>query len=205
MRQTCIIDYGMSNLGSIYRSFEECGADVNITDSPEDLYKARQIVLPGVGAFKDGMAHLRDKGWVDVLKHCIIDRKTPILGICLGMQLLMSQGTEGGQEEGLGLISGTVEPLIPTDKAERIPHIGWNEVNATKETPLLEKIELGCDFYFVHSYHVNVDNRDDVIAVTPYCGTFVSAIAKEHIFGVQFHPEKSQLAGFQVIKNFLNM
>lgn len=199
-----IIDYGMSNLGSITRALEECDADVLVSDNPEDLKKAEKIVLPGVGAFGDGMKSLNEKGWTKIIKEEVLGNKIPILGICLGMQLLASKGYEGGEFEGLNLIEGEVVKFIPVNN-ERIPHVGWNEIMKTKENALFEGIKDNSDFYFVHSYHFKTKNEKDIISTTPYCGTFVSAVNKENIFGTQFHPEKSIPLGFQVLKNFINL
>lgn len=199
-----IIDCGMGNLGSVKRAFEECGGDVLISDDPIKLKKATHIVLPGVGAFGDGMANLKNGGWIDPLKNAVLAEKIPFLGICLGMQLLADRGFEGGEFAGLGLISGEVKKLAPVDKNERVPHIGWNEVCPLQSGPLWDGIAAGTDFYFVHSFHFVPKDNKSALAETPYCGRFVCAIAQEKIFGVQFHPEKSSKAGFQVIRNFLN-
>lgn len=198
-----IIDYGMSNLGSIKRSLEECGAIVKISDNPKDLCTATRIILPGVGAFSDGMKNLRNKGWIDPIKYEISNNQISILGICLGMQLLADRSYEGGDFEGLGLIHGEVKKLDSPNKKERVPHMGWNEVYKLKTSPLLNNIPNGSDFYFVHSYHFVANNPDHVIASTPYCGEFASVVQMDNIMGTQFHPEKSQLYGFQLLKNFL--
>lgn len=198
-----IIDYGMSNLGSIKRALEECGADVVISDDPKDIKLADRIVLPGVGAFADGMRNLAKGGWLDSLKEEVIENKIPLLGICLGMQLLSTKGYEGRETQGLGFIRGTVERLAALEPQERIPHVGWNEVFKKRESVLFNKIPDGTDFYFVHSYHFLAENKENIIATTPYCGGFTSAVSLNNIFGVQFHPEKSIPAGFQLLRNFL--
>lgn len=199
-----IIDYGMSNLGSITRALEKCGANVFVSNKPDDLKTAEKIVLPGVGAFGDGMRNLNEQGWSKIIKEEVLENKIPILGICLGMQLLASKGYEGGEFDGLNLIEGEVVRFTPKTN-ERIPHVGWNEIFQTKPNVLFEGINDGSDFYFVHSYHFKVKNEGDVISTTPYCGKFVSAVNKENIFGTQFHPEKSIPLGFQVLKNFINL
>jgi glutamine amidotransferase len=199
-----VIDYGMSNLGSIRRSLEECGArKIVISNEPEELRTAEKIILPGVGSFADGMANLSKEGWISVIKEEVLENRIPLLGICLGMQLLADKGFEGGEIKGLGLIPGEVRKLEKTSLNERIPHIGWNEIYSMKPSILLDKIKDGSDFYFVHSYHFITFNEENIIARTPYCGWFNSAIMHEHIFGTQFHPEKSQVMGLQVLKNFL--
>jgi len=203
MSKTLIVDYGMGNLGSVKRAFEECGTDVFISDNPDDCEMADHIVLPGVGAFADGMAALTTAGWVDALHVATQQDNIPLLGICLGMQLLADKGFEGGETVGLGLIPGEVRRLVAVTSETRIPHVGWNEVNHGGKHPLFTGIPTGVDFYFVHSYHFVTANDDDTLAVTPYCGSFVSAVARNTVYGTQFHPEKSSRAGFQLIRNFM--
>ena len=190
--ETVIIDYGMGNLLSVQRAFEKCGSDAVIIDNPLDLREAEHIVLPGVGAFPDAMNNLRDGGWIEELNRAVLEKETPILGICLGMQLLAERGYEVCECEGLGYIPGEIVRFEQTQAKERIP-------------PLFDGIEDGTNYYFVHSYHFKVRDEENIAAVTPYCGEFVSAVAKDHIVGTQFHPEKSQKAGFRLIKNFLAM
>ena len=199
-----IIDYGLSNLGSIKRSLEECGADVFVSNNSEDIKTAEKIILPGVGSFADGMKNLTADGWHLAIKKEVLENKIPILGICLGMELLASKGTEGGINKGLNLIPGVVMPLTPSVKKERIPHVGWNDVNHKESNILFKDIPSGKDFYFVHSYQFIADDDDDVIATTPYCGGIVSAINKDNIWGTQFHPEKSIPVGFKILRNFIN-
>jgi len=196
-----IIDNGMGNTGSIKCSLERVGACVELSDDAEELLQAERLVLPGVGSFRDGMTHLRDRGLVDVI-HQAVDGGTPLLGVCLGMQLLANYGQEGGGEEGLGLIPGRVVRMEPTG-GERIPHIGWNEVNPRQNSSLIAGIPAGTDFYFVHSYHFVAEEPDNILLTTPYCGQVVSAVAGGRVFGVQFHPEKSSRAGLALLENFL--
>jgi glutamine amidotransferase len=203
MKRIAIIDYGMCNLDSVRRAFEECGADAMVTSKPEDLGSASHVVLPGVGAFSDAMAHLHERGFVSTLR-AMKTQRTPFLGICLGMQLMASSGDEGGVAEGLGLIEARVTRLVPDAPGVRIPHVGWNEVTPSKASRLFDGIAPGRDFYFVHSYHVQCISPADELARTPYCGGFSSAVsAGDHLFGVQFHPEKSQKAGFALLRNFI--
>ena len=200
-----VIDYGMSNLGSVSHALIECGGEgITLSDNPSELQSATHIILPGVGSFRDGMVNLKRYKWVGPLKKAVQKDKVPLLGICLGMQLLSSKGVEGGETEGLNFISGTVEKLQTSDQNERIPHIGWNEVYPIQNNALFENICPGTDFYFVHSYHFIVDNKDDVLSTTPYCKKFVSSVCSDNVFGTQFHPEKSQRPGFQLLSNFLN-
>ncbi|MBN8553986.1 MAG: imidazole glycerol phosphate synthase subunit HisH [Deltaproteobacteria bacterium] len=204
-----IIDYGMCNLGSVRRAFEECGAsDAIVSSDFRDLASADKIILPGVGAFTKGMQNLKAGGWIEPLREAALDKKIPLLGICLGMQLLSDKGFEGGEIEGLGLISGEVRKLESKKNStskikERIPHMGWNEVHHDQKSILFDDIQSGTDFYFVHSYYFLPKDNKSTIGQTPYCGKFSSVIGSENIFGVQFHPEKSQKPGFQLIRNFL--
>jgi glutamine amidotransferase len=198
-----VIDYGMGNLGSVKRSFEECGAEVIISDQPRDLDAASKIVLPGVGAFADAMERLHAGGWTDAIHGAVINDHVPMLGICLGMQVLAEKGYEGGEVSGLGLIAGEVRRLQPESADVRVPHVGWNEVHQVKANPLLHDIPGGADFYFVHSYHFVAAEAANIVATTPYCGNIVSVVTAGNIFGVQFHPEKSSRVGFQLLKNFL--
>ena len=200
-----IVDYGMSNLNSIQRALEECGAQNPIAiDNPRELRTADRIVLPGVGAFGDGIENLRGQGWIEVIREEVLENKIPLLGICLGMQLLASKGFESGQHDGLDLIPGNVKKLEPVEENEKIPHVGWNEVHYNRDNHLFNGIPDGRDFYFVHSYHFVPDDPKDIIGTTPYCGGVVSAVNRGNVFGTQFHPEKSIPSGFDLIKNFLN-
>ncbi|MEG0962481.1 MAG: imidazole glycerol phosphate synthase subunit HisH [Lachnospiraceae bacterium] len=203
--KTVVIDYGMGNLLSVQRAFEKCGSDAVIIDNPLSLREAEHIVLPGVGAFPDAMGNLQKGGWIEELNRAVLEKKIPILGICLGMQLLAEEGFEGKPCKGLGFISGQVVRLEAQEEEEKIPHVGWNEIEKCSDTPLLNGIMNGTNYYFVHSYHFQTAAQSDIAGMTPYCGGFVSAVAKDNILGTQFHPEKSQKAGFRLIKNFLAM
>lgn len=203
--ETAIIDYGMGNLLSVQRAFEKCGSEAVIIDDPLQLRHAQQIILPGVGAFADAMNNLKKGGWIEELDRAVLRKETPILGICLGMQLFASKGKEGTACNGLHYIPGEVTLLEPAFGEERIPHVGWNEIQIEQESPLLEGIADGTNYYFVHSYHFRVEQESDVLCRTDYCGGFVSAVARANIVGTQFHPEKSQKAGFLLIQNFLKM
>lgn len=203
--ETAIIDYGMGNLLSVQRAFEKCGSDAVIIDNPLELRDAERIVLPGVGAFPDAMDNLRKNGWIEELNRAVLEKETPILGICLGMQLLADKGYEVRECDGLGYIPGEIIRFTQTQEKERIPHVGWNEILKREEAPLFDGIADGTNYYFVHSYHFRVANEENIATVTPYCGEFVSSVIKDNIVGTQFHPEKSQKAGFKLIKNFLSM
>ena len=203
--ETAIIDYGMGNLLSVQRAFEKCGSDAVIIDNPLELRDAEHIVLPGVGAFPDAMGNLRKNGWIEELNRAVLEKETPILGICLGMQLLADKGYEVRECDGLGYIPGEIIRFTQTQEKERIPHVGWNEILKREDSPLFDGIADGTNYYFVHSYHFRVANEENIATVTPYCGEFVSSVIKDNIVGTQFHPEKSQKAGFKLIKNFLSM
>jgi glutamine amidotransferase len=205
MNRVAIVDTGMCNLDSVRRAVEECGATGIVTGQPGDLRSCDRILLPGVGAFADAMASLRAHRLDVALADEAIDGNAPMLGICLGMQLLATTGWEGGRETpGLGFIEGEVVPLQPTEARERIPHIGWNSVEPEADAVLFEGIEQDSDFYFVHSFRVAC-KPEDLAATTPYCGGFASAIQRGSLFGLQFHPEKSQHNGFRVLANFLKI
>jgi glutamine amidotransferase len=199
--RVAIVNHGLSNLNSIARAIEECGGTPVITDDPAEFGTADRIVLPGVGAFAAAIANLRAKGLDEALCSEVRRRSVPLLGICLGMQLLAERGSEGGDNTGLGLIPGRVVRLKPTAD-ERVPHMGWNAVNPVGTSELFEDIPAGTDFYFVHSFCLSCPD-EYVIARTPYCGEFVSAAGNGPVSAVQFHPEKSQKAGFQLLRNFL--
>jgi glutamine amidotransferase len=203
MKSVAIVNYGMGNLDSVARAVEECGGSPVIASQARDLEVASYIILPGVGAFAIGMQNIRERNLECVLKEQVVGKRVPFLGVCLGMQLLATKGCEGQETEGLGWIEGEVKRLEPDVPNVRIPHVGWNEVVFNQASPLFDGLPSGKDFYFVHSYHLACQNACDVVARTPYCGGFVSAVNRDNIFGVQFHPEKSQRPGFQVIKNFL--
>ncbi|MDB5098490.1 MAG: hisH [Cyanobacteria bacterium RYN_339] len=202
MGTVAIVDYGMGNVDSVARAIERCGGDPVITHDPADFARASHIVLPGVGSFGLGMRNLRERGLDAVLREQVVDQRVPFLGICLGMQLLATRGLEGGETSGLGWVEGEVVRLSPSDAALRVPHVGWNEVRHDGLAPF-EDLPSGKDFYFVHSYHFACLHAADVAATTSYGGDVVAAVRHRNILGVQFHPEKSQKVGFQLLRNFL--
>lgn len=195
-----IIDYGMGNLSSVHRAFEEVGAAAWISDQPSEIKEASSLLLPGVGAFGEGMKSLNESGMSEAILKAVQEDGIPLLGICLGMQLLASLGEEGGELKGLGLIPGTVKQMTPQGD-ERLPHIGWNEVNPTEAHPMFEGIPDRSDFYFVHSFHFDTDTP---LAITPYAGGFSSVVTSGNVWGAQFHPEKSSKPGLKLLKNFVN-
>jgi glutamine amidotransferase len=193
----------MGNLDSVARAVDECGGTPVVTSEPRDLASAAAVVLPGVGAFAKGMANLRERGLVRALAEDVVERDVPLLGVCLGMQLLSERGTEIEECEGLGFIPGEVLRIEPRDGL-RVPHIGWNDVEVERPSPLFADIESGQDFYFVHSYHFVCSEGEDVVAGVDYGERLVAAVQRGVVFGVQFHPEKSQRVGFQLLRNFLD-
>jgi glutamine amidotransferase len=201
--RTLLIDYGMGNLGSARHALELCGTDVIVSREPLDALTVDRLVLPGVGAFGEGMALLRDRGWVPAIASALENPDVRLLGICLGMQFLADKGFEGDETNGLALIPGEVRRLEPSDATLRVPHVGWNEVHYRRPSPLFTDVAAGSDFYFVHSYQFLPVRYEDIIAATPYGGDVVSAVARGNVMGVQFHPEKSARAGLQVLRNFL--
>jgi len=201
----CIVDYGLCNLDSVARAVEECGATPQVTQNADDLRRCDRLIIPGVGAFAKAMENLRKSGMDEAICAERERRQLPVLGICLGMQLLADASEEGGESRGLGLIRGRVLRLKRTEPRERIPHVGWNEIEVTAQHPLLAGLANGANFYFVHSYHLSCAEPSNVVARTPYCGQFASVVAQGDVMGVQFHPEKSSDAGLQILRNFLTI
>lgn len=198
-----VVDYGMGNLASVSRAVEDCGAAPLVSTDPTDLRHASHVIVPGVGAFADAMATLCAAGWPDALRETAA-QGVPLLGICLGMQLLADHGTEGQGGAGLGMIPGKVVRLVP-QSGERIPHVGWNELILERSTPLLAGVPARLDVYFVHSYHLVPSDENVTCTRTPYCGSFVSTVQLRNVFGTQFHPEKSSRVGRVILRNFLNL
>ncbi len=199
-----ILDYDMGNVDSISRILEDCGANPIISRDLKDFNSSSAIILPGVGSFSEAMNNIHKYGLAEILTKEVIQKRKPLLGICLGMQILATYGTEGGRINGLGFIEGEVIRFQPEDPQIRIPHVGWNNVYFSNH-PLFEGIPSGTDFYFVHSYHFVCKDPQTILARTPYCGEFTSAIGKDTIFGTQFHPEKSQKNGRRLLQNFLKL
>lgn len=198
---TVVIDYGMGNLGSITKALQYVGGNVLLSTNPEDMRRAERIVLPGVGAFGDGMKNLRDAGFIPVLEEEILQKKKPFLGVCLGMQLLAKKSYEFGEHDGLGWVDAEVKKL---DVAPlKIPHVGWNTVAWMREHPILENVPKQADFYFVHSYHLLPVDNAGVIGMVDYGKDIVAAVAWDNIFATQFHPEKSQKHGLKILENFV--
>lgn len=207
-----IIDYGVGNIFSVCRAFEHCGAEVLLTDSIDDIQLSERLVLPGVGAFVDGMAGLRSRNLVEPIKQFAATGR-PFLGICLGMQMLLDSSEEFGLQEGLGLIPGKVVaiPATGTDGApHKIPHIGWNKLlvseDAKWDSSIFEKIIPGSSVYFVHSFEAVPQLQINRLADCNYNGRLIcAAVRSGAVFGCQFHPEKSGIVGLEIIKSFLNL
>lgn len=203
MTGTVILDYGVGNLRNVQKAFERVGENAIVTSDPSVVGAARAIVLPGVGAFGDAMTKLKASGLVDsVLKAVRVDAK-PILGICLGMQLLARSSEEGGRHEGLGLIAADVRKLDVDAYGLRLPHMGWDGIRIAGRSKLFAGIDEDTDFYFAHSYHVVCDSPGAVAARSRYGFELVVGIEQGNVFGAQFHPEKSQDAGRRMIANFV--
>lgn len=197
---TILIDYGVGNLRSVKKALEMAGASVIQTADPNIILKGERVILPGVGAFKDGMAGLRQRGLIPTLNE-IVDRNTPLLGICLGMQLFFTRSSEMGDSSGLGYIQGEVRKFQDTDL--KIPHTGWNQLKINPPSHLFEGIKNNTYVYFNHSYYCSPADLSAISAETAYGVSFASAIQSGKIYGVQFHPEKSQDAGIKILRNFL--
>lgn len=199
-----IIDYGMGNILSVKNAFEKAGGQVKICISPEDMKGADKLVLPGVGAFGDCVRALKDKGFIGALNDAVIRKCVPILGICLGMQVMAKKGFENGEHDGLGWFDAQVVRLCPLDKKARIPHVGWNNIEFSRESFLFKGLPFSPDVYFVHSYYMKCELNEDIYATFDYSGDFTAAVRKNNIVGTQFHPEKSQDIGQMIIRNFMN-
>lgn len=199
-----IVDYGMGNSGSILNMLAKIGSEAVLTADPEQIRQARKLILPGVGAFDRGMRRLRSLGLVSLLTEKVVHEHTPILGICLGMQLF-AKASEEGTCEGLGWVNAQCLRFRFNGElpSRRIPHMGWNAALSQKPHPMLDGQEEDARYYFVHSYHVQCGNPDDVLATTEYGIRFTSALACGAIIGVQFHPEKSLRWGMQMFRRFV--
>ena len=196
-----IIDYGVGNLFSLQSSFAAIGEEAVVTADPAVIAQADRLILPGVGAFEDAAKKLRDSGMADVIKHEVAAGK-PMMGICLGMQLLFEKSYEYGEHEGLGLIKGNVRPIADViDKGLKIPHIGWNRLIVKKPSPLFKYLNVGDCVYFVHSYYA-ADCEDSVTAVAEYSAELTASVENGCVYGCQFHPEKSGDVGLKILKAF---
>jgi glutamine amidotransferase len=195
-----IIDYQMGNLRSVQKGFEKIGQEAQIVSDPQQLKAATKVVLPGVGAFGDAMQELTQRGFVDPLREWL-EQDRPFLGICLGLQLLFDRSFEGGEHRGLGVLAGEVLRFdVPAPL--KVPHMGWNELQLRKPAPILEGINSGDYLYFVHSYYVAPEDQEVVAVEADYGGPFCAMVWRGQLFATQFHPEKSQQVGLQILENF---
>jgi glutamine amidotransferase len=196
-----IIDYGMGNLRSVQRAFEYVGAEAVVTAHRGTIESASAVVLPGVGAFGKAMSNLEQTGLADVIRQ-VIAQGRPFLGICLGLQLLFEESDEMGQHKGLGVFGGQVKRF---EVGLKVPQIGWNQIHVQRASPLLEGVADGSYTYFVHSYYVAPADPEIVLATTDYEIDYASIISQDNVFGIQFHPEKSQAVGLRILRNFTEL
>ena len=200
-----IIDYGLGNLASVKNAFEVLGKECEITNDITKIRKADRLVLPGVGAFGSGMANLKRLNLIDVLNEEVVKNKKPFLGICLGMQLICKKSYEGGEFNGLGWIDANVVHFDIGNKRLLVPHVGWNDVECNLGSLIFEGGSPQQTFYFVHSYYVQAKDKDIVVGWCDYGIRFPAAIQKDNMFAVQFHPEKSQTEGLEILRKFSNI
>lgn len=199
-----IVDYGMGNLRSVQKAFERVGVQVKITGIADEILSSDKIVLPGVGHFEKGVSNLKERGLFKALNEAVLTKKIPIIGICLGMQL-MTEFSEEGNCKGFGWIKGKTQKFRFKGNGLKIPHMGWNNLIITRTDSLYDGITSDNFFYFVHSYYVSCDEENNILAETNYSNNFVSSFQKGNIFGCQFHPEKSHDAGLKVLSNFVKL
>lgn len=199
-----LVDYGMGNLLSVRSALETLGATVALCTTPADVEAAGRLVLPGVGAFGDCVRNLASRGLDAALRRAVLVQRTPLLGICLGMQALARKSQEAADGPGLGLVAGDVVRLDDDGGRLRIPHIGWNNVHHRAESPMFVGVPDGIDLYFVHSYAVRLDEASQLEATTQYGAPVTAAIRTGPVWGTQFHPEKSQRHGLRILQNFLD-
>lgn len=200
-----IIDYGMGNVGSLENMIKRVGGEVIVSSSPDDIKEANKLILPGVGHFDNAVQRLKENGFLDLLNQKVIDKKVPILCICLGAQLV-TESSEEGKLPGLGWVKArTVRFRMDADPDFKIPHMGWNDVNLRKDSILFKNMYMEPCFYFVHSYHFVCYDPADILTTSFYGYEFTSAIEHENIYAVQFHPEKSHKYGIMLMRNFVEL
>ncbi|MFL2770847.1 MAG: imidazole glycerol phosphate synthase subunit HisH [Rhodospirillaceae bacterium] len=205
MTSVAIIDYGRGNVRSVFNALDYVGADAVVTDDPAEISNASHVILPGVGAFGDAVAEIRARGLSEVLHREVSEIGKPFLGICVGMQVLATTGYEHGEHSGLGWIDADVRRIDPGPDSLKIPHMGWNQVDLESEHPLFAGFNLDdLVFYFVHSYAVNTLDKHKVLGTCSYGAPFICSLAWDNIVTTQFHPEKSQDSGLEVLKNFIS-
>jgi len=198
-----VVDYGMGNLRSVAKALERVGAEVEVTSDPARVRSADAVVLPGVGAFGRCMENLRAAGLESCVREAAASQR-PFLGICVGMQILFEESEEFGPVAGLGILPGRVRRFMADSPEIKVPHMGWNQICVRRRAPHLAGIDDGENVYFVHSYYVDCD-RGLAATTTPYAGEFVSSVWRDNLFAVQFHPEKSQSAGLEILSNFARL
>jgi glutamine amidotransferase len=201
-----IIDYGMGNVGSIFNMLKKIGCQATISADPDEMMKADKLILPGVGAFDQGMMNLAERNLIPLLNKKIVDNRCPVLGICLGMQLITNRSEEG-QLAGLGWIAAETRrfKFHSETMSLKVPHMGWNEVNPLDTSSIFNGFDEPPRFYFVHSYHVCCERAEDVLATSVYGYEFTAAVGKGNIMGTQFHPEKSHRFGMKLLHNFATL
>ena len=199
-----IIDYQAGNLRNVEKAFRAIDQSTITVTSADMVKSVDALILPGVGSFRAGMNGLAAHGLIDTVRRAVLEETIPFLGICLGMQLMMDEGNEGGQTEGLGLVPGCVKLLSADRTRYRLPHIGWDNITAEQSSSMFKGIPVESDFYFVHSYHVTVQDSEMINSKCRYGVEFVSSIESGHIWATQFHPEKSQRYGLMLLQNFAN-
>ncbi len=200
-----ILDYKMGNVQSIANMFKKIGVHAKVTADLKEIENAEKLILPGVGYFDYAMDNLRATPYFDLLNHLVLEAKRPILGICLGAQLMLKGSEEGRPTLGLSWVEGAVVKFTVEQQGLRVPHMGWNDVAVQKSNPLIDHLPEEPRFYFVHSYYFDISNQDDILLTTDYGHNFVSGFSHDNIYGVQFHPEKSHKYGMQLLKNFAQL
>ena len=198
-----IVDYGLGNIKAFVNIYEQMNIPVKVARNPDELLQAKQIILPGVGAYDSALERLSESGLRDCLDDMVLKKECPVLGICVGMQI-MANSSEEGALGGLGWVDAEIKKFKVTNQSGRmvLPHMGWNDVMLERENPLFKGLETGSKFYFLHSYYAFTSNQIDTLSITDYGGPFTSSFGFKNIYGVQFHPEKSHQWGVQLLKNF---
>lgn len=198
-----IVDYGMGNIHSVNKALQKFGAETIVTNKPQAIASCEKLVLPGVGAFDDAMGELEGQGLIAAIKDSVKNKK-PFLGICLGMQLLFEASEEAKSKKGLGILKGAVRKFN-LKSGLKVPHMGWNQLQISAKCPLFKDVPEGSYVYFCHSYYPEPADKEIIATATPYGADFASSICQGNIFGVQFHPEKSQAVGLKILENFIKL
>jgi imidazole glycerol-phosphate synthase subunit HisH len=199
-----IVDYGVGNVGALLNMFDHIGDEAHVVSSASEIAAADKLLLPGIGAFDTAMRHLRNRDLIGALNHVAIERKRPVLGICLGMQLL-GRDSEEGDEKGLGWIDASIVKIRPADPTLKVPHMGWAEISKAAPSALFPDAKLPERFYFAHSYHMSCRRSEDIAATARYGADLCVAVSRENILGLQFHPEKSHRFGMRALSTFARL